>query len=157
MLPDKMSQEKVLHLPSLRAEVLATRSDVGRGHAEYYQDMARRIADETNNALYVNQCRNTDNQRVHEEVTGREILAQMDGKLDAVVSGTGIGRFLRKAAPDVGLVLAAPESSILVDYLSTSRLGQPGAWLVESLSEDIMPPTSDMSLVGKAYTVRDAE
>ena len=164
VIPDKMSQEKIHHLRALGAEVLVTRSDVGPGHPEHYQEMARRIAEETDNALYVNQHRNTDNPRAHEDSTGPEILAQMDGKLDAVVCGigtggtlTGIGRYLRHAAPGVELVLADPEGSILVDFLATGKLGQAGAWLVEGIGEDVLPPTGDMSLVGKAYTVTDAE
>ena len=156
VISHKMSQEKIHHLRALGAEVLVTRSDVGPGHPEHYQEMARRIAEETDNALYVNQHRNTDNPRAHEDSTGPEILAQMDGKLDAVVCGigtggtlTGIGRYLRHAAPGVELVLADPEGSILVDYLATGKLGQAGAWLVEGIGEDVLPPTGDMSLVGK--------
>jgi cystathionine beta-synthase len=44
VIPDKMSQEKVLHLKALGAEVRITRSDVGKGHHDYYQDMAERLA-----------------------------------------------------------------------------------------------------------------
>ena len=40
VVPDKMSREKILHLRALGAEVRMTRSDVGKGHPEYYQDMA---------------------------------------------------------------------------------------------------------------------
>lgn len=46
VIPDKMSQEKIFHLKALGAEVVMTRSDVGIGHPEYYQDMAKRIAKE---------------------------------------------------------------------------------------------------------------
>ncbi len=42
VMPDKMSSEKVLHLKALGAEIRMTRSDVGKGHPEYYQDMAAR-------------------------------------------------------------------------------------------------------------------
>ena len=40
VVPDKMAREKILHLRALGAEVRITRSDVGKGHPEYYQDMA---------------------------------------------------------------------------------------------------------------------
>src|SRR5205085_7053182 len=52
VIPDKMSQEKIFHLRALGAEVRMTRSDVGKGHAEYYQDMAERLAAEIPGALY---------------------------------------------------------------------------------------------------------
>src|SRR6476659_8710108 len=54
VIPDKMSQEKVFHLKAFGVEVLMTRSDVGKGHPEYYQDYAERVAKETG-AFYVNQ------------------------------------------------------------------------------------------------------
>src|ERR1700719_3731830 len=46
VIPDKMSQEKIFHLRAMGVEILMTRSDVGKGHPEYYQDMAQRIARE---------------------------------------------------------------------------------------------------------------
>src|SRR5881227_2461059 len=46
VIPDKMSQEKISHVRALGAEVRLTRSDVTRGHPEYYQDVAARLAEE---------------------------------------------------------------------------------------------------------------
>jgi cystathionine beta-synthase len=42
VLPDKMSQEKIFNLRAMGAEVVLTRSDVGKGHPEYYQDVGKR-------------------------------------------------------------------------------------------------------------------
>jgi len=44
VVPDKMSREKIFHLKAMGTEVMLTRSDVGKGHPEYYQDMAERLA-----------------------------------------------------------------------------------------------------------------
>ena len=46
VVPDKMAQEKIFHLRALGASVILTRSDVGKGHPEYYQDIAARIREE---------------------------------------------------------------------------------------------------------------
>jgi cystathionine beta-synthase len=54
VLPDKMSQEKIFNLRAMGAEVVLTRSDVGRGHPEYYQDLGARIAKEEG-AYFINQ------------------------------------------------------------------------------------------------------
>src|SRR5690348_16117699 len=70
VLPDKMSQEKIFHLKALGAEVVLTRSDVTKGHPEYYQDMAARLTRETPGAFYVNQFANEANPRAHEEKIG---------------------------------------------------------------------------------------
>src|ERR1700756_991991 len=115
VIPDKMSQEKIFHLKAMGAEVVMTRSDVSKGHPEYYRDVAERLAGEKPNSFYVNQFGNPANPRAHEETTAPEIWEQTDHKLDAVVCGvgtggtmTGIGRFFARTAPHVEVILADP-------------------------------------------------
>ncbi len=164
VMPDKMSQEKVFHLKALGAEVYMTRSDVGKGHPEHYQDYAQRIAGEMG-AIYVNQFANPANPLAHETTTGPEIWEQMDHQLDAVVCGvgsggtlTGIGRFMKRHAPHVEMVLADPEGSILAETVATGEApADVGEWLVEGIGEDFVPPNCDLSLVSHAYTIPDAE
>src|SRR5438105_10284008 len=91
VIPDKMSQEKIAHVRALGAEVRLTRSDVTKGHPEYYQDMAARITQETPGAFYVNQFGNEANPLAHEATTGPEIWSQMEHQVDAVVCGVGTG------------------------------------------------------------------
>src|SRR2546423_10166700 len=123
VIPDKMSQEKSSHVKALGAEVVLTRSDVTRGHPEYYQDMAARLAEEIPGAFYVNQFGNPANPLTHERTTGPEIWEAMGHHLDAVVVGvgsggtlTGLGRFFNRVQPNLEMVLADPAGSILVDY-----------------------------------------
>ncbi len=164
VVPDKMAQEKIFHLKALGAEVLLTRSDVGKGHPEYYQDMAERIAAETG-AFYVNQFANPANPLAHETTTGPEIWEQMDHDLDAVVCGvgsggtiTGLSRYFAEVAPEVEMILADPEGSVLADYVRTGKIKEEvGSWLVEGIGEDFLPPVCDLSRVETAYTVSDAE
>src|SRR6202049_5017296 len=40
VIPDKMAQEKIFHLKAMGADVGMTRSDVSKGHPEYYRDAA---------------------------------------------------------------------------------------------------------------------
>src|SRR3954468_10391917 len=61
VVPDKMSSEKVLHLKALGAEVHTTRSDVGKGHPDYYQDYAARLAAGIPGAFFADQFNNPDN------------------------------------------------------------------------------------------------
>ncbi len=163
VIPDKMSQEKVHHLRALGAEVRMTRSDVGKGHPEYYQDYAERIAKELG-AYFINQFANPANPLAHELTTAPEIWKQMDGKLDAVVCGvgsggtlTGFSRYFAKVGPNVELLLADPKGSILADYVATGKIGTAGSWLVEGVGEDFVPSICDLSRVHKAYTVSDEE
>src|SRR5436190_10134936 len=90
VVPDKMSQEKIFHLRALGAEVVMTRSDVTKGHPDYYQDKAAQIAAERD-GFYVNQFANPANPLAHEQSTGPEIWKQMEGRVDAVVAGVGTG------------------------------------------------------------------
>jgi cystathionine beta-synthase len=163
VVPDKMAREKVFHLQAMGAEVRMTRSDVGKGHPEYYQDMAERIAGELG-AFYINQFANEANPHAHETTTGPEILEQLDGDVDAVVVGvgssgtiTGLSRFFAKASPKTEMVLADPVGSVLAEYISTGHLGNAGSWLVEGIGEDFIPPIADLSRVRQAYSISDEE
>jgi cystathionine beta-synthase len=163
VIPDKMAQEKIFHLRALGADIVITRSDVGKGQPEYYQDLAERLAREQG-GFYVNQFANPANPEAHERTTGPEILQQMGGDLDAVVVGvgsggtlTGIGRYLKRAAPQAKMILADPQGSVLAPLLKTGTMPTPGSWVVEGIGEDFVPPNCDLSLVSEALTVSDAE
>ena len=165
VLPDKMSQEKIFHLKALGAEVVLTRSDVTKGHPDYYQDKAARLAAETPGAFYVNQFGNEANPWAHEHTTGPEIWQQMEQKLDAVVCGvgtggtiTGLARYFARVAPDAEMVLADPEGSVLAPYIESGKFPERvGTWLVEGIGEDFLPPVCDLSRVKKAYSIADKE
>lgn len=164
VIPDKMSQEKINHVRALGAEVRLTRSDVGRGHAEYYQDVAARLATEIPGAFYVNQFSNPANPLAHETSTGPEIWDQTGHDVDAVVCGvgssgtlTGLSRFFARVQPDLEMVLADPEGSILTPYLKSGTLGQAGSWAVEGIGEDFIPDIADLSRVKAAYSIPDEE
>ncbi|MEJ8568961.1 pyridoxal-phosphate dependent enzyme [Elongatibacter sediminis] len=165
VIPDKMSREKISNLKAMGAEVVLTRSDVAKGHPEYYQDMARRLADEIEGAFFVNQFGNPSNPKAHEEVTGPEIWRQMDEKLDAVVLGvgssgtvTGLSRYFAREAPELELVVADPEGSILAEYINEGTLSaKSGSWMVEGIGEDFLPLISDFTRVSRAYSIPDRE
>ncbi len=164
VVPDKMAQEKIFHLQALGVDVRLTRSDVGKGHPDYYQDMAERLAAE-HGWLYANQFGNPANPQAHVETTGPEILAQLDGDLDAMVCGvgsagtiTGLSRYFAEASPKTEMVLADPVGSILANYVDTGEVSEDvGSWLVEGIGEDFIPEVADFSRVKKAYSIPDAE
>ena len=164
VVPDKMSTEKVLHLKALGAEVHSTRSDVGRGHPEYYQDIAARLAKEIDGAFFADQFNNPYNPLAHEVSTGPEIWAQSHHTVDAIVCGvgsggtlTGLTRFFARVAPHVDFILADPKGSILADYIATGEIKQAGSWAVEGIGEDFVPAIADLSRITQAYTIDDEE
>src|SRR3982751_6663399 len=166
VIPDKMSQEKIYHIKALGAEVRIVRSDVTRGHPEYYQDYAARLASEIPGAFYVNQFGNPANPETHERTTGPEIWEQMRHDVDAVVVGvgsggtiTGLGRFFNRVKPRRGIemILADPAGSILYEYVKTGKLSEAGSWAIEGIGEDFIPDIADMSFVTDAFEIDDAE
>jgi cystathionine beta-synthase len=164
VIPDKMSREKIQHLRAMGAEIVMTRSDVGKGHPAYYQDLALKIAGETSGAVYINQFGNPANPRSHQDSTAPEIWEQMQRRVDAIVCGvgsggtlSGISRFFAENSPDTELVLADPAGSILVDVVEGKTPRMPGSWLVEGIGEDFVPDIADLSRVSAGYTISDAE
>jgi cystathionine beta-synthase len=164
VVPDKMAAEKVLQLKALGAVVHVTRSDVGKGHPDYYQDLAARLAAEIPGAYFADQFNNPANPAAHEESTGPEIWAQTAHSVDAIVCGvgsggtlTGLTRFFRRASPSTEFVLADPLGSILAAYVRDGTIGTAGAWAVEGIGEDFVPPIADLGGVTHAYEIPDAE
>lgn len=164
VVPDKMAREKITHLQALGADVRLTRSDVGKGHPAYYQDLAASIAAQSENSFYINQFENPANPDAHYHSTAPEIWAQMQGNVDAIVCGvgsggtlSGIGRFFAEKSPNTEMVLADPKGSILAPLVNTGETIKPGSWAVEGVGEDFVPDILDMSLIQKAYTIPDQE
>jgi cystathionine beta-synthase len=164
VVPDKMAREKIQHLRALGAEVRITRSDVGKGHPEYYQDVAERLANAMDNAFFVNQFANPANPEAHEKTTGPEIWEQMEHDVDAIVLGigsggtfTGIGRYFKRVSPKTEMVLADPIGSILAPLVRTGKLIEAGSWTIEGIGEDFIPTNADMSLISSAYSISDKE
>lgn len=164
VIPDKMSREKINHLNALGVETVITRSDVGKGHPEYYQDLAARIAKERG-GYYINQFENPDNPETHFLTTGPEIWEQMEHKVDAVVVGvgssgtlSGLTKFFKQVSPQTEFIIADPKGSVLADYINLNKLrNDAGSWYVEGIGEDFIPKLADFSLVKKAYEVSDEE
>lgn len=167
VVPDKMAKEKIMHLRAMGAEVRTARSDVTKGHPEYYQEVAARIAQETPNSLYINQFANDDNAAAHYNTTGPEIQAQINAlglNVDAFVVGvgsggtlTGCGNYFREQNPNCKIVLSDPAGSILEPLVNRGEDVTAGAWLVEGMGEDFVPDVCDIKLVDEAIAVTDAE
>ncbi|QJC80129.1 pyridoxal-phosphate dependent enzyme [Pseudomonas umsongensis] len=164
VVPDKMSTEKVLHLKAMGAEVHITRSDVGKGHPEYYQDVAGRLASEIPDAFFADQFNNPANPLAHECSTAPEIWAQTQHDVDAIVVGvgsagtlTGLTRFFSRVQPELEMVLADPVGSVMAEYSRSGTLGTPGSWAVEGIGEDFIPSIADLSSVRHAYSISDEE
>jgi cystathionine beta-synthase len=157
VLPDKMSDEKVSLLKAYGAEVVITPTNVAPDSPESYNGVADRLAREVPGAWRPNQFTNLSNPEVHYRTTGPEIWEQTDGKVTVVVGGigtggtvSGVGKYLKERNPEVKVVGADPEGSVLSG-------GAPHGWKVEGIGEDFVPKTFNSQLVDDWVRVSDAE
>ncbi|MFQ5739123.1 MAG: pyridoxal-phosphate dependent enzyme [Acidobacteriota bacterium] len=163
-MPDKMSQEKIRFLKSFGAQVVITPSAVPPDAPDYYLNVARRLHEETPNSIYANQFFNPVNPEIHYETTGREIWEQTEGKIDYFVAGMGTGgtisgvaRYLKEKKPDVKVIAADPEGSVIKDYFYTKRIIEARPWKVEGIGEDMIPPNHHYQYVDEVVQVSDKE
>jgi cystathionine beta-synthase len=163
VLPDKMSQEKIFNLRAMGAEVILTRSDVGRGHPEYYQDLGQSIARE-HGAYFINQFGNVDNPLAHEMTTAPEIMQQLGGKVDAIVIGvgssgtvSGFSKYLKDNNHGAEIIIADPVGSVVAGYVNNGTIGDSSPWLVEGIGEDFIPSIARCDGAAKGYSISDAE
>ncbi len=157
VLPDKMSGEKLRLLKAYGAEIVITPTAVPPDSPDSYNGVADRLAREIPGAWRANQFANLANPEVHYRTTGPEIWDQTDGKVTAFVAGvgtggtiSGVGRYLKERNPEVKVVGADPEGSILSG-------DAPKPWKVEGIGEDFVPKTLNGQLVDEWVRVGDSE
>ncbi len=163
-MPDKMSQEKVRHLRAFGAEVIVTPTAVPADSPESYYSVARKIVEETPNAILANQYFNPLNPEAHYRSTGPEIWQQTAGKIDYFVAGmgtggtiSGTGRYLKEQNPDVKVVGVDPIGSILKEYFYTKQMIEARPYKVEGVGEDIIPGTTHFEFIDEVVEVTDKE
>lgn len=157
VLPDKMSHEKIGLLRAYGAEVVVTPTAVAPDSPESYNGVADRLAREIPGAWRPNQFTNLSNPEVHYRTTGPEIWQQTEGRVTVFVSGvgtggtiSGVGRYLKEQNPDIKIIGADPEGSVL-----SGGTGKP--WKVEGIGEDYVPKTFNSQVVDEWIRVSDAE
>src|SRR5579862_3601888 len=157
VLPDKMSNEKIALLKAYGAEVVITPTSVAPDSPDSYNGVADRLAREIPGAWRPNQFTNLANPEVHYRTTGHEIWEQTEGRITAFVAGvgtggtiTGVGRYLKEQNPEVRIIAADPEGSVLSG-------DKPRPWKVEGIGEDFVPKTFNSQMVDEWIRVSDAE
>jgi cystathionine beta-synthase len=165
-MPDKMSQEKVRLLKAFGAEVIVTPTAVAPDHPDNYVMMAKRIAEETPNAILANQFYNQANTEAHYATTGPELWEQTEGRITHFVAAagtggtlTGVGRYLKEKNPRIRISSGDPQGSILAElWRSKGEHKIEGApYKVEGIGQDKLPGTLDLSVIDDYRTVSDRD
>jgi cystathionine beta-synthase len=157
VMPDKMSAEKIALLKAYGAEVVITPTAVPPDSPESYYRVADRLARETPGGFQPNQYYNQANPETHYQTTGPEIWRQTEGNVGVFVAGvgtggtiTGTGRYLKEQNPNILVVGADPEGSILSG-------GELRPYKVEGIGEDFWPGTFDPDIVDRWIRVGDRD
>jgi cystathionine beta-synthase len=164
VMPDKMSQEKIQLLRAFGAKVIVTPTAVEPEDPRSYYSVAKKMVQETPNAILANQYHNPENPKSHLEVTGPEIWRQTGGKIDVFVAAmgtggtiSGVGHFLKGQNPDIQIVGVDPIGSILYDLHRGKTDTVAESYKVEGIGEDFLPSTTDLSIVDEIIQVNDKE
>lgn len=168
VMPDKMSNEKILLLRAYGAKVVITPTAVEPDDPQSYYEVAKKFAHETPNAILANQYHNPDNPLTHELTTGPEIWEQTDGRVTDVIIGmgtggtiSGVGRYLKSKNPDLQIVGVDIEGSILTEiWQNKGRVPEgayPKTYKVEGIGEDFLPSATDLSVVDWIERANDKE
>ena len=168
VMPDKMSDEKIMLLRAYGAKVVITPTAVTPEDPRSYYEVAKKFARDTPNAMLANQYHNPDNPRTHELSTGPEIWEQTEGLVTDVVIGmgtggtiSGISRYLKSKNPEIKVVGVDIEGSILYEiWKNKGRIPQgayPKTYKVEGIGEDFLPSTTELTAVDEIVRVNDRE
>jgi cysteine synthase A len=153
-VPEKFSEEKVMIMRALGAQVTRTPEDAGMEEAIR---QAKALVGRTPNAFMAGQFENPANPDYHYETTAREMYDQMEGKIDAIVVGagtagtfTGIARFMKKHLPKVLAIAVTTQGSVLGG-------GKAGPHKVEGIGSSFIPKTFDSSVCDEVIAVSDVD
>ena len=157
VMADKQSAEKQALLRAYGAQVVLCPTNVAPESPESYYSVAARLARDIPGAFKPDQYWNLENPTAHEQTTGPEIWTQTDGRVTHFVASvgtggtiSGAGHYLRGQRPDVVVVGADPEGSVLSG--DTAR-----PYLTEGVGEDFMPGTYDPAVVDRWVRVSDRD
>ncbi len=157
-MPEKMSQEKQVVLEALGAEIIRTPTEAAWDSPESHIGVAKQLQEMIPSSHILDQYSNPSNPIAHEEGTGREIIDQCDGKLDAVVisAGTGgtisgVAKVIKRELPQVQIVGVDPEGSILAGPAEIK------SYKVEGIGYDFIPDVLDRDLVDRWIKSNDRD
>jgi cystathionine beta-synthase len=163
-MPDKMSSEKVRALKAYGADVIITPTAVPADSPESYYSVAKKIVEETPNAILANQYFNPLNPESHYKTTGPEIWEQTSGKVDFFVAGlgtggtiSGVGKYLKEQNPEVKVIGIDPIGSILKEYFHSKKMTEAKPYKVEGVGEDIIPGTTHFEYIDEIIKVSDKD
>ena len=157
-MPEKMSKEKEVVLKALGAEIIRTPTEASWDDPESHIGIAKKLNEEIPNSHILDQYANPDNPDAHYYGTAEEILSQFGNELKMVVMGvgtggtiTGVAKRLKEERPDITIVGADPEGSIL------GGGDEVKSYHVEGIGYDFIPDVLDNTIVDEYVKTNDKD
>jgi cystathionine beta-synthase len=144
--------------------VLVCPTNVEPDDPRSYYSVARRLADEIPNSVYLNQYDNPANAQAHYETTGPELWGQTEGRISHFIAGagtcgtlSGTSRYLKEQNPDTTVVGVDPCGSVFHKYFHEGVFDEDEIYpyFTEGVGEDILPENMDFDVVDDFVQVDD--
>ena len=161
---DKTKPEKIAYLKALGATVYVCPASVPADDPRSYYEVAKRVAAETPNSIYINQYFNELNIDAHYTTTGPEIWEQTEGKITHIFACCGTGgtlsgsaKFLKEQNPDIKVIGVDADGSILKTYHETGEIdpSEIHSYQIEGLGKNLIPGALLFGLVDEFVRVND--
>ena len=164
VVTDKVSTEKINYLKALGADVVVVSYAVKHDSKDYYVNVARQIAQDTPNSIFMYQYSNPANPEIHFKTTGPEIWNATEGKITHFISSvgtggtiSGTGKYLKEKNSNIQVIGADPYGSIFKEYKETGEITEGIPYLVEGIGQDCLPENVHFQYIDKIYNVSDMD
>ncbi len=162
----KSSKDKIDMLRTMGAKVYVCPAHVPADDPRSYYEVAKRLHEETEGSVYINQYFNNLNIEAHYKTTGPEIWNQTKGQITHLVacSGTGgtisgVARFLKEQNPDIKVIGIDAFGSVLKKYHETREFDKNEIYpyRIEGLGKNLIPSATDFDSIDSFIKVTDDE
>lgn len=163
VMPETQSREKMDTLRALRAELVLVPA-APFSNPGHFVHTSRRMAEETEGAVWANQFDNIANRRAHIESTAPEIWEQMEHRIDgftcaAGTGGTiaGVGMGLKAFDENVTIALTDPHGAALYNYYANGELKAEGSSVAEGIGQGRITANLDGAPIDTQFRISDEE
>lgn len=164
VMTEKVSVEKRRYLQAFGADVVICPMTAVHDTPEHYVSVAKRIAAETPNSLFMYQYNNPSNPEAHYLTTGPELWEQTGGKITHFVGSlgtggtvSGTGRFLKEKNPNIRIIAADPYGSIFKTFKDSGVMTEGTPYLVEGIGQDMLPENVHFKYIDEIINVTDKD
>jgi cysteine synthase A len=163
VMPDNQSREKMDTLRALGAELVLV-PPTKFADCNHFVHTSRRLAEETEGAVWANQFDNTANRKAHIEGTAKELWEQLEGKIDgftcaAGTGGTiaGVGMGLKELDENIVIALTDPHGAALYNYYAHGELKAEGSSVAEGIGQGRITGNLEGAPIDTQFRISDEE